>query len=172
MSILVAFLAGFFSCAALVLVYGNRLVSQEKKKRLETLSKMKLEAERASNDMERVKNKLDKVKAIIDQQLDLQSGATRPSANASHSLYKNGLGAQIKQLEEEKIEIFKSILNEDKFDPTLTVLNAQGQQEKLKLSAYLEQMGIDFNAKAPEPEAPLPEGAKRRGKFLVYDGDK
>lgn len=147
--------------------YGVYLLKKSEDKRQAGLNELRAKATEAETAINTVKVKLKKISELTEQQLDLAANVNRPSASALHSRHKNGLNGQIKELEEQKLVLFKSILNDDKFDPTITIMTADNQKESMKLSAYLERNGIDY--KEAVPEAPMPEGAKRRGKFLVYD---
>ncbi len=153
LTVLAFFLLGMISGACLTIattvLIGKRLMNKDStKKRPETVN-------------ERMK----KVKAITEEQLDLQSGAQGPQKNSLHGRYKNGLIGRIKELEEQKNDILRSILA-DGFDPEITVMDGSGVVSTIKLSEFMAQNGITM------PPKPAPTSTKQVGKFTVHRGGK
>jgi hypothetical protein len=107
-----------------------------------------------------------KVKEITNEQLDLYSQVSGPQKNALHGRYKNGLNGRIKELEEEKSSILKSILT-DGFDPEITVMDGAGVVTTVKLSEFMAESGITIEPKKTEPVS-----TKQVGKFTVHKGGK
>lgn len=136
----------------------------------------KQEKEEIKRLTERVKKndsideRLKKVKAITAEQVELQSHASGPQKNALHGKHKNGVIGRIKQLEEEKAEILRSILR-DGLDPELTTIDESGVVQKMKLSEYMVFMGYKLEAEKPK-ETPKEARARQLGKFTVYKGGK
>jgi hypothetical protein len=111
------------------------------------------------------KDRMDKVKEITMQQLDLRSQIEGPQKNGLHGRHKNGLISEIKRLEEEKIEVLKSILN-DNLDPEVSILDENNQTKTMKLSEYMNLMGHVYAKKTQD--APT----TKTNKFTVYTGGK
>lgn len=115
--------------------------------------------------VESIGSRMKRVKDLTTEQLDLQGQVSGPQKNALHGKYKNGLIGRIKELEEQKTEILKSIIT-DGFDPELTVMDNAGVVSTIKLSEYLAQTGITIPPKNPSPST------KQIGKFTVHKGGK
>lgn len=79
-----------------------------------------------------VKYRFTRVTEITDRQLELVTRAERPSASAAHSRHKNSIIGELKALEQEKIEIFRSILA-DGIDPKLSIV-IDGKPSTMKMS--------------------------------------
>lgn len=155
--ILLAYVLGIATGAigiiALTLWLGKRAIDKETKAKLPS--------------KESVSTRLKKVKEITNEQLDLQGAISGPQKNALHGKYKNGLIGRIKELEEQKVEILKSIIT-DGFDPEITVIDDSGVVTALKLSEFLGQNGITMPSKDSQPDAQT----KQVGKFIVHKGGK
>ena len=111
------FLLGALLGTVFVLAYGAYHLMNLKKLSKELEAKAKITREKIRS----IKERLVRVQEITRLQLDLVGAIDQPSKNALHSRYKNGLNEEIKLLEEEKLEILKSILR-DGFDPVITVV--------------------------------------------------
>jgi hypothetical protein len=130
------------------------------------LDKRKAEGESPTKKVESVSSRMKKVKEITNEQLDLYSQVSGPQKNALHGRYKNGLNGRIKELEEEKSSILKSILT-DGFDPEITVMDGAGVVTTVKLSEFMAESGITIEPKKTEPVS-----TKQVGKFTVHKGGK
>ncbi len=123
-----AFFLGIVAGAAVTtlagLIYGTSLAKQEDVKVKEAMKNVEL--------LGSVKYRFTKVNEITEAQLNLINQAERPSASASHSKHKNDIVGQIKALEEEKIEIFRSILK-DGVDPKLSIMT-DGKMQSIRMS--------------------------------------
>jgi hypothetical protein len=166
---IVVFLLGVLVGAAGIMTYGYAQVKKAKqklaKKFAEELGK---ETDDVQQGVKTVTERLTKAQEITDRQLELLAAAEQPSKNALHSQYKNGLAAEIKDLEEEKMDLLHSIIR-DGYDPTLNV-RIDGVPERIKLSAYLARAGV-LPPPLPEEDGPKDPNAPRKvGKFLVYSG--
>ena len=111
-----------------------------------------------------VKYRFTKVTEITERQMDLIASTERPSANASHSRHKNSILGELKALEQEKIDIFKSILS-DGIDPQLSV-SVDGQPQNMRMSeaVALFEGGDTSNPHIPqqktESKSPRTNGLK------------
>ena len=114
-----------------------------------------------------VSERLQKVKTLTEEQLDMQATASEPQKNGLDGKYKNGLVKRVKALEEEKAEILKSILD-DGFDPEVTVQAMGGGLEKMKLSEFLVQQGINFDIKNKTQKTIEP----KKNPFTIIKGGK
>lgn len=110
-----------------------------------------------------VEERMKRIKDITNEQMELMQAQDHPQKNSLDGRYKNGLGAEIKALEEEKTELLISII-EDGHDPEVTTVDATGEIAKMKLSKFIADSGI----KIPGKQAPKPS----TGKFTVVRGGK
>ena len=117
-----------------------------------------------SKSKESVTSRMKKVRELTEEQLGIQSNASGPQKNAMEGRYKNGLNAMIKELEEEKNELLKSIIS-DGFDPEITVMDPSGAVTSKKLSEFLAESGIVMEPKDSTPDKPV-------NKFTVHKGGK
>lgn len=129
------------------------------------LNRRKRELEKSTPKMESVSSRMKRVKDITNEQLDIQSATAGPQKNAMHGKYKNGLISRMKELDEQKNEILKSIIL-DGFDPTITVMDTDGSVAEIKLSEFLAQNGIIIPPKGSQPPP------KPSSKFTVVKGGK
>lgn len=115
-----------------------------------------------------IQKRLDRVGNITSEQIALMQQADGPQRNALDGKHKNLLIKQIKSLEEEKIEIFHSILK-DGSDPLIAVKTSEGIT-RMTLTEFMLHEG--YALPTPETNKPtdeqLPMNAKRVGKFIVY----
>jgi len=159
-TILIVYISGFLtgSLVALIAVgyIGKLMLSRKEKSSLDKKS------------LESVSVRMKKVKELTSEQLELYSAASGPQKNALHGRYKNGLNGRIKEIEEEKTAILKSIIT-DGFDPEISVMDDAGVITKIKLSEYLAQSGIVIPPKEEAKETPK---AKQLGKFTVVKGGR
>jgi hypothetical protein len=102
---------------------------------LKTIKKELLNAYEEGVKHGAIKLKIERINEISKIQLDYIGALDRPNASASHARHKNNLVSQVKSLEEEKITLFKSIL-EDGMDPLLTVV-IDGVTKNLRASELL-----------------------------------
>lgn len=116
-------------------------------------------------DKKSVNERLSKVKEITTQQLALQAQITMPQKNSLDGKYKNRLMNEVKTLEEEKVQILNSIL-QDGHDPEVNVLGDDGEPQRMKLSEFLEIQGTKMPLPKEEPKT------KMVGKFTVLKGGK
>lgn len=122
------FIVGFISMVSVVYFIGRGAIKKKLGKSLFS-----------NNDVvaESVLSRLKEVRDITERQLDLQSKTDRPQKNALDGKYKNSLMAEIKELEEQKFTLLKSIID-DGFDPTVKTIGLTGELEDVKLSTLLE----------------------------------
>ena len=121
-------------------------------------------------DVDPIFDRMKKVKEITMEQIELQSGASGPQKNALHGKYKNGLIGRIKELEEEKNTILRSII-EDGHDPEISTVDDDGNVSKLKLSEFMAASGIKMDPKVPANQS-TESKTKNIGKFTVIKGGK
>lgn len=156
-----------------ILAIGNYLAKEDKaksKKALDELTnKLKAQTEQFRQDnkvyTESVKPRLERASQISILQADLIAAAQQPSKNALHSKHKNGLIGEIKDLEEEKTSILRSILN-DGFNPDITATMEDGTRKMMPLKEYMEMLGMPTELSKEEARA------QRKAKFTVIAGGK
>lgn len=116
-----------------------------------------------------VKYRYKKIEEITDKQLDLVSRVDRPSASAAHSRYKNDIVGQLKALEDEKVDIMRSIVD-DGIDPNITI-SIDGEPQSMKMSEAINMH--DINNKKPFTPPPKTESIKTRnnGLRLIHNSE-
>lgn len=126
------FCAGFITGVITLLITAIIFGLRQQKEDDRDLKKIMKEVELMGS----VKYRFAKANEITEQQLDLVSQAERPSASASHSRHKNDIIRRLKQLEEEKIDLFRSILK-DGVDPVLSIV-IDGVPTTMKMSEAVD----------------------------------
>lgn len=86
-----------------------------------------------------IKAKFDFFQELTLKQLDLIGKLDQPSSNASHSRFKNSLRQDIKQIEEEKMSILQSILD-DGVDAEVKVITPDGSTTKKRISEIVNML--------------------------------
>lgn len=137
------FIIGFLSGAGTLLAAAILVGLKQQKSDDKDLKKILKDVELMGS----VKYRFAKANEITEAQLDLVSQAERPSASAAHSRHKNDIIRRLKQLEEEKIDLFRSILK-DGVDPVLSVM-IDGVQQTIKMSEAV--MMHENNHEGPAP---------------------
>jgi hypothetical protein len=132
---------GFVIGAASIMLYFNHLVHLI----MGALHGRKPPTAVAADNEGKVARITAKIRQAVElgkEQLDLFAKMDGPNKGASHSKWKNELGAKIRELETQKMGIYQEIVAEG-FDPELTMIGADGQPEKVKMSAVLKKAGMD-----------------------------
>lgn len=114
-----------------------------------------------------IDDRLKKVREITDQQLALMQAADGPQKNSLDGKYKNSLNKTVKDLEEDKVEILKSILT-DGFDPLITTQDPDGTILQMKLSKFMADTGITMSPTTPQSKPK----SSQIGKFTIHKGGK
>lgn len=125
---MILFLVGFVSGVVSTLLYASYKVAQYNKKDDKLIEGIKKDLDLAVS----VKKRFARVTQITSEQMELLANAERPSASATHSKYQNSIVSELKKLEKEKMDIFRSILK-DGVDPKLSVI-ADGKPTVMKMS--------------------------------------
>lgn len=152
---MLGFLFGVYTTLTLITAIGQRAINKRKK-----------ELEKSTPKMESVSSRMKRVKDITSEQMDIQGATSGPQKNAMHGKYKNGLVSRLKELEEQKNEILKSIVI-DGFDPEISVMDTDGTVATIKLSEFLAQNGITIPPKGSQPPPQKPTS-----RFTVHKGGK
>jgi hypothetical protein len=147
----------------------------KKSKEVSMADAMKKLAEMGQKDRS-IKDRLTQAGKLAALQLDLRAQVDMPSKNALHSKYKNGIAAEIADIEQQKLDILRTVLAEG-VDMMITVVHDGGERGEILLSQYVAQAQVAFNEHAgikPEavPTAPGQGQPKKVGKFFVYNGGK
>lgn len=166
MEFLAGFFAGSITMALMFIGYGYFTMSRLKAARDKILGDLKTKLTQDDEKRASIITRLKQAQAITEQQLDIRDATDQPSKNALHSRYKNGLIGDIKKLEEEKIAILQSILN-DGFDPVISVVDENGTRQELPLSHFVGKA-----AAAHLPPTQDPNGPKKAGKFVIVKGGR
>lgn len=116
-----------------------------------------------------IKYRIEKVNELTKIQLGLLSQMDRPNASAAHSRYKNDIARQMKQIEEEKMSVFRSIIK-DGFDPNLSI-QIDGKPQSLKMSEVVSMYdGNQPNSSPQKKTDPIsPSREEKRLRLVVSD---
>ena len=109
-----------------------------------------------------IKSRFKDVEELVHEQLSLMGALDTPSSSASHSKHKSDLISRIKQIEEDKLSIYKTILA-DGINPTLTAI-IDGDATKMTLSEAVHEMESALEKVSPLP--PKTDSKKPRENFL------
>lgn len=139
-----------------ITLYMRHLVNEAKTKLTSGFGGKSIDSKEQFED---IKEKLARVKEITTKQLELQSSVGGPQKNAMDGKHQNFVIAELKRMEQEKGEILQSIIK-DGYNPSITIMDGNGDLEEMSLSEYLGLMDFDT-----EPEKPT-------GKFTVIRGGK
>jgi hypothetical protein len=177
MELLLGFVLGFVIGVGLFIGYGYYQVNKIRKTKDSLINALKAKAEEIKSKEASIKDRLVEAAKLAQTQMDLRAQAEMPSSNSLHSRYKNGLVAEIADLEQRKIDILRTVLG-DGFDPMITVVNDAGVREEIPLSEYVAT-AADHLAKhgygsepTPPPVPTDPGQPKKVGKFIIYNGGK
>ena len=108
--------------------------------------------------------KMMRIRQITEEQLSLMSKIENPQKNSLDGKYKNQLNSVVKDLEEEKNTLLKSVLDGGD-DPEISTVDAMGVVTRMKLSDFMIESGL---ISAPK----LKSEVRKVGKFIVIKGGK
>lgn len=117
-----------------------------------------------------VQPQIDRINEISKEQVEYLGALDRPNASAAHSRHKNSIITLIKKLEEEKITLFKSILNSGS-DPLLTVM-LDGKQASMRVSKLLPILESFTSPATSNPKTDSKSPSVTKGLRLVADNTK
>lgn len=171
-SIMVSFLSGMVSCFLMIFVYGIIALKKQKKK-IKILNDLKNKAENLGSKKDLIRERLIKAAELARTQLELRAQVEAPSKNALHSRWKNNLVKEIRDMEEEKISVLKSVLD-DGFDPLVTIITSEGTKEEVPLSAYISKSEEVLAKHDANADTPIKTDTKNKNehRFVVYRGGK
>lgn len=178
-AMIMMYLLGLGMGFGIFVVYGAYQVGKLKKKKDDLLEEVKRRAADLDAKSSSIKERLAQASKLAQAQADLRSQAEMPSKNSTHSRHKNGLISEIQLLEQQKIDILKTILAEG-FNPVITVVHDGGTKQEVPLSEYVSaaQSNVDaLGGKRDETPTPTttdggPDLPRQVGKFFVYRGGK
>lgn len=149
------FLLGFCMGVLTVFAYGLKSLKKKEQKSKDSLKKMIDEimgdTSKKQKGIKEMQDRVNKAFDITAQQLDMLAAADGPQSNAIHGKDKNKVIAEVKRLEEEKMNLLKSVLA-DGYDPKLVTMNEEGEKESIKLSDFLKRKGVNFDSAATSTE--------------------
>lgn len=108
--------------------------------------------------------RLTRISDITKQQLELSSQIDMPQKSAMHGKYRNQVIGELKKLEEEKHDIFRSLLK-DKLDVTISYIDESGKTVAAKLSEYMTKHNIAYTDTVAQESKKVP-------KLVLYKGGK
>ena len=178
MDIFLAFIAGVVCGMSVIVCYGWYQLNKLKKIKDALMEQLKI---KASADMDQkkssIKERLAKASEIAKAQAAIRSRIEMPSKNGLDSRHKNGLVYELQDLEQQKLDLLKTILAEG-FDPMITMVNEVGDKTEVPLSTYVNEAIGALGASTgvtptSSPATPTePDQPKKIGKFLLYKGGK
>lgn len=168
---LFVFLLGMFFGAGLIMAYGAYQVHKIRKVKDSLIAQIKAKAAEAEQKKGSIQARLVKAAEIAQEQANIRSQMEMPSKNALHSRYKNGLVGEIQDLEQQKLDILKSVLA-DGYDPMIVTQNENGTKGEIPLSAYVNEAELALADSLGETLPTDPNRPKKSGKFIVYKGGK
>jgi hypothetical protein len=150
----------------------DTLLDQLKAKVKEQVQGLDIEQKKTS-----IKERLVKASELANAQMDIRAQMEMPSKNALHSRYKNGLIGELQDMEQQKLDLLRTVLAEG-FDPMITVINESGAKSEIPLSTYVDEATGVLSRHLGETPPPPPSDAtdptqpRKAGKFFVYKGGK
>jgi hypothetical protein len=170
------FLFGLAVGAGMFMGYGWYQMNKIKKVKDLLMNQIRQKAAEMDGKRDSIKDRLVKASELAQDQASIRAQIEMPSKNALHSRHKNGLVAELQDLEQQKLDLLKTVLAEG-FDPTITVINESGARQEIPLSTYVNQATVALNdslgtSDATPPPAPEDNQPKKVGKFIIYKGGK
>jgi hypothetical protein len=107
----------------------------------------------AEGKVARCTAKIKRAVEIGKEQLELFGKMDGPNKSATHAKWKNELGARIRELEAEKIAIYREIVAEG-FDPMITMIGVDGNPEQVKMSEVVKMHDRAPNTAPPPKPSP------------------
>lgn len=136
------------------------------------VDKFVAEMESTFEKVQKIQSTLREIGKLNDQELELLAAVDRPSASASHSLYKNKIIGEIKDIREKRIDLVKLLLSFG-YDPVTTYVDENNQKVSAKLSDILVrlegQTGSKNNATVTELKHP---DKKKKPNFRLITNDE
>jgi len=114
-----------------------------------------------------LESKLSRLQEIGQRMMVLSIGIQQPSKNQTHSLYKNSLIQEIKELEKERDALIEELW-ESGFNPDITVINGDGSKERIPLRKLLEE-ALGVNNKDDKKEGTKDQDKKNHLKLVKDD---
>jgi hypothetical protein len=171
------FFLGLLVGAGMFIGYGFYQVKKIKNVKDLLIDEIKKKVTAEDDKRNSIKERLIQAAKIAQVQMELRAQAEMPSKNAAHSKYKNGLVAEINDMEQQKLDILRTVLAEG-FDPMITVLHDGGTREEIPLSAYVATAqttadgGTGKKDATPPPHPGMDQPPRKVGKFFIYKGGK
>jgi hypothetical protein len=175
---IIIFLLGTFFGMGSFIAYSYYQISKIDKIKDTLISQIKtrVEEQKAKNlvTSATIKDRLFKASELAQAQMAIRAQMEAPSKNALHSKYKNGLIGELQDMEQQKIDLLRTVLAEG-FDPLITVINETGAKTEIPLSTYVNEASVALgdslgNSMTPPPTDPTKP--RKAGKFMVYRGGK
>jgi hypothetical protein len=165
------FVLGMIFGAGLLMAYG---VFKMKKAKSALIDQLRIKAQEMDQKEKSITDRLIKASDLAQAQMALRAQMEMPSKNALHSKYKNGLISELQDMEQQKLDLLRTVLAEG-FDPTIAVIDGAGVKQDVLLSTYVNEAAVQLNESLGD-QAPMPPTdptqARKVGKFLVYKGGK
>src|ERR1035437_7104015 len=147
------FFTGLVWGAVLVFMYGSYRIEKVKKAKEALLTQIKAKVAEMDKQKESIKDRLIKASELAQTQIVIRGQLEMPSNGALHSKYKNELMHEMQDIEQQKIDILKTILAEG-FDPMITIVNDTGTKSEIALSGYVNEAIILLSKSLGDPIPP------------------
>lgn len=109
-----------------------------------------------------IKYRMKLVNELTTSQMDLIGQLDRPAASATHARHKNSIIAQLKEIEEQKTDIFRSIVD-DGVDPIITAYDLNsGEPKEMRMSEALDIRSTETPQPETDPKNPRDNGTNLR----------
>jgi len=172
----VGLITGSVLTVTTALYYANKAMKSKKLLTDNFLKELDKLTEGLDDKVPSVNKRFSRIKEIINEQLDLQSHAEGPQRNSMDGKNKNSMIRTIKSLEEEKNDIFRSIIS-DGHDPKISVMGLDGVITEMKLSEFMVLYGVDMSpqpdkAASAKKNTTTTKKTSKSSKFIVHKGGK
>jgi hypothetical protein len=165
---LISFLIGVFCGTGIFLGYGIYHISKIRASQDGLVTQIKNKSKEMISKRDAIKDRLIKASEIAHSQAAMRAQIEMPSKNALHSKYKNDLIGEILQLEQEKLDILRTVLAEG-YDPIITTITETGKREEMTLSAYVNLASSSLGSFKGGNDINVP---KKTAKFTILKGGK
>lgn len=128
------------------------------------------EFEHAINKVRKIQDALSQLHDMNKNEMDMLSALDRPSSNASHSLYKNSIIGQLKELRVKKLDLLKKLVKYG-YNPPVKYTDGNGNTMEKRISEIIKEMEGAITAEDPAPKTEN-KNLKKRPVFKVIKNEE
>jgi hypothetical protein len=125
-------------CFAIGYMTSSTFLTLKHHKNLEKLYEAHVHDMRGARIAGSVNYRFKQIKKLTEKQFDIAKMIEGPSRGPSFSKYRRQAQKDIQELEDQKLEIFRSMVD-DNVDPLISTLDLQGNERKLRVSEMLAE---------------------------------